>query len=436
MPRKITARQELIVDPLKGRQVVIQRPTYRVVEVPDIWQASEFSVDPTSTSDVQLAAAGMEVLPGSYFPRKLDQDSKWQPLPYDPEIAGPSGEEGQVQLVGEVCAVTLFARNELDWHVWLRLDAQLRIRMQDVIDRYFRTDIRTLAAIEEVEEGNLDKDFFRDHCRVGDTDTFPGIFCEFMVLDGYRGSDDYWSADVQDMLKLMPEEFTYAFETQSEDEDDATKLYLSFLAPHGTGEFASKPGARVYMQGLFVYDDGHSWWEIHPLDSLAYAERPGRGEVLTDADPWPRDAVIWRVYAVSNSSLHRMNTHVGPVFLKRNRSTRWYLELPAGAYTLPESALITVEITTPGFRRRPVPEDATTPGGAGLSYPQYQADFAATPGFGANTTGSGDIALGSFPIDPRDGRRKLRLDITTRWQEDRRWFGAMLRVDVQLAIRA
>ena len=258
-------------------------------------------------------------------------DCVFQKMPVPAQFRAPSGEEAQILLDGIAERVSLFMGSrddELDWHVYPRLDEA------------------TKAALREV--GPLEDN---------------KLWCEWMASDHSHDETlgrQWWSSDMDNVLllrQLPNQRGATASEHWSLEEDDAQGDSSTTVAEIDDDQTRSNSGiigGRVYLQGPFVRDRGsigpfqgnHDHLEIHPLDSIAYA-RQTDGTVIA-ARPtetsWPDRSVQWRVAALANSAKHKIN---GCGFLKQDRTTVWYLALPNHA-GLP-SASITVREDAPGF---------------------------------------------------------------------------------------
>lgn len=379
MPRDLIGRQGFIV----GNEFPAAR-----------FRASRFSVDPTAASEASqllLAGSSLEIWPPSVFPLPVScPDNKWISAPFDSPIASPSGQEGQVLLQGTVCAVSMYASGELDWHIWLHLDEARRDAMIRIIHDF------------SDHTGNILPEDDYEGCPTSDG-RFAGIFCELMVLDACDHGL-FYSADVRTLFELDRDPWG----AQS-DPGDSTRWPTTLTN-----------GRTVSLQGNFVLETQHGgWWEIHPLDSLAYqlAARP--------------DAIIWRIGAFSNSNLHKINTCDGGAYLDSARQTAWYLDLPELA--VGDGDRVNVDVAEHVFRHGL--EEGAIPGpeiGLGLVYRQpqtqyrnYRARYEVLPRPGVR-------ALSEFPIDPRDGRRKVWIGIITDPPDA---FGSMLGLDVTLSMR-
>lgn len=254
----------------------------------------------------------------------------YQKMPVPFEHRAPSGEEAQILIDGVAERVSLFMGQtdwELDWHIYPRLDDAVRTRLAQI--------------------GTLKHDT---------------VFCEFMVVDDSHdetfGGRTWYSADMDPLLLLRPVPGTDAATASEHWSQVAAEargwtggenLEVADIDSDQTRDHAGIIGGRVYLQGAFVNDDDHL--EIHPLDSIAYARDAGTGRVLTarataedGPDNWPTRAVRWRVAAVTNAGGHRINNCT---FLRKRRTTVWYLDLPSTARSA--GASIVVKEGAPGF---------------------------------------------------------------------------------------
>jgi hypothetical protein len=313
-------------------------------------------------------------------------------MPVPSELRSPAREEAQIAIDGIAQKVTLFMGKsdwELDWHIYPGLDAAVTSRLQQV--------------------GRLR----------------GTLFCEWMGVDRWEDEivgRQWWSSDMDRILSLrwpLPSPRAGA-ETASEHwslvEDDnqggSAEVVADLTDPAKRGN-ARIVGGRVYLQGAFVMDeptdtDDHAHLEIHPLDSVAYAMEP-TGAVLairgSDTD-WPTRQVTWRVGVASNAGFHRIN---GCGFVRQERTTVWYLDLPTLA-GLPTVA-VQVTDTEPGFWHSP---SNSRFGQRGVRAVDVQP---APDGVRRD--------ISAFPVDPSDGRRKLRVSVTMAQPDD--WGGLFLR---------
>jgi len=324
----------------------------------------------------------------------------YPPLPMPESFRSPSGEPGQIELRGTVDTLKVFhggTDDELDWNLFLRLDPSQRhalyqhIRAHGTGAKSAHINPTTLGANPLVESDlNL-------------------IECEWMVLDGYDNSfsdELFYSADVTDALRLDASAWDHSADVADEQNiSGASKTVTSALR-----------NRVVRVQGPLVNDADHRFKvEVHPLDSIAYAvDRNGAHiDAAPGSDHWPTTQVTWRVAAFTNSSFHRINE---AEYLKRNRHTRWFLELPSAfqrrGWSVTERL---IGFTNEGRKhggldeRRPGPADR---------YDSY--------GVTAHTARLG--------VDPRDGVNKLQVDITMTGPTDR--WGGMFLAEYSVTARA
>ncbi len=307
------------------------------------------------------------------------------------ELRSPSREEAQVIVDGIVSKVKLFMGRsdwELDWHVYLDLDEQVK------------ASLRTAGPLPA-----------------------GGLYSELMGIDRWEGEifgRQWWSSDMDGAFSLrwpLPDGHGDA-ETASEhwswaaNDDQGTNITVADANDQSRRGNSAIVGRRVYLQGPLVIDmpldtDDHNLLEIHPLDSIAYA-RDGSGTTLsarpTDAG-WPNTLVQWRVAATTNGKFHRIGSCD---FLRQPRTTVWYLALPRAA-TLPGVSTF-VTGRAPGLWHAPSNQRYTGRGVRSVSV-EPPADGAA-------------LSPASFPIDPVDGRHKLRVSITMDEPDD--WGGIFL----------
>lgn len=335
----------------------------------------------------------------------LDIFAEYPPLPIPHVLRSPSGEPGQIELGGTADEVNVFHGgwdDELDWHIYIRLDAaQRRTLFRHLIEH-------VNIAKERAEPQGLFPPLFTEQ-------TLERVFCEWMVLDGWdnsRSDEKWFSADLTRTLALRRKAWDISAEAAKQ------RLWgTKGLTVHATSDTllcadpgVGRRGAYVRLQGAFVNDRAHGFRvEIHPLDSLAYAIGTN-GEPLsaTPNNPtgWPDTVVTWRVAAFTNSSFHRIN---GADYVKKERTSTWYLPLPGWAH-LPNYST-TVSASFPNFtneaRRRPGMDDRRpTPDDKYQEYGVRQHSFAILP-------------------DPRDDIRKLNVTVTMSPPSDR-WGGMFL----------
>jgi hypothetical protein len=306
------------------------------------------------------------------------------------DFRGPAREDGQILVDGIARRISLFMGKsdwELDWHIYLDLPGSVQDQLRRV--------------------GYLHPD---------------GLFCEWMVVNRWEDEllgRQWWSEDMDQVLLLaqLPPSEREGGETVSEDwsliEDDSQGGSATTVADRDDpatrrNSALVEHGARVYLQGAFVADAEHDppHLEIHPLDSIAYSLHLATGGVwrvlsARAADQsWPDNIIRWRVAAFANSGFHRIS-NCG--FVRKARKTTWYLDLPRNALE-PESTTL-VSHVTPGFwdsnQGRRVP-------GRGVQEVSVEPAASGTP-----------LELSSFPIDRRDGRRKLKVEITMARPDER-----------------
>jgi hypothetical protein len=308
------------------------------------------------------------------------------------ELRSPSREEAQVLVSGIATRVKLFMGRrdwELDWHVYL-----------DIED-----DVKAMLS------------------RAGPLDP-SGLYSELMGIDRWEDEllgRQWWSSDFDGALSLrwpLPNARSGA-ETASEhwslvaDDDQGTNITVAQVSDPSTRTNAAIAGARVYLQGPLVNDtptdtDDHNLLELHPLDSIAYA-KDGEGRILT-AKPteaaWPDSIVHWRVAVMTNAGFHRINSCD---FVKKERTTTWYLDLPTAA-GLP-GMFTDVTARSPGLWHSPSNTRYNSRG--------VKAAVSQPPADGALLDHT------AFPADPADGRHKLRVSVTMEVPDD--WGGIFLR---------
>jgi len=293
-------------------------------------------------------------------------------LPLHPGFRGPSGEQGQILLDGIVVRVTLFAGksdDEADWHIYIRTDNP---NVQQTLGPHLRANG---VAVDDL-----------DLCR---------FYCELMVTDRHRNPpfDEFFdSADFTKPFRLSkPGSARPAWD-------------LGLIAGNNQGETQDfscnsklfRDGGRAYLQGPFVNDEAHgTLLEIHPLDSIAFA-MDATGKTIAgkkgDAD-WPKRKITWRVAWFGNSSFHRIN---GESYMKQERTTTWFLELPGEADDSP---------TFPGHH----------PPGS-ILFPSLETKpielWDGRDNVMYNSRGVESIDEAEFAVDPRDGRSKLKVSAT------------------------
>ena len=304
--------------------------------------------------------------------------SDYRVLPVHPDFRGPSGEQHQIEVDGLVNRVTLFhgrADEEFDWHVFLSLEPADARR----IGRFLR------ANGQSIPDGKVAE-----------------LYSELMLVDDWHRRAVTWppwqgsfqrkydTADLTHPLSLQKAGSAHPAHDLAEEAADEPGDSKDLS---GSSRLASQRG-RVYMQGLLVLDVGHPdpSVEIHPPDSIAFAlDASGRVLAVSEgAAGWPARTVKWRVAWFGNSTHHRVNDE-SP--LQQERTTTWYLPLP-GEAALDTSAPI--EITTEPLSLWDSKND----------------DW-------YDSRGVSTIESARQAIDPRDGRRRLRLSATMQVPQNR-----------------
>jgi hypothetical protein len=286
-------------------------------------------------------------------------------LSVPPSLQGPSGEPGQILLGGIAKKISLyhgfyeeeiFIDRELDWHIHIDVPKW----MKDTLIAHLRSKgcIITNKYLEDV-------------------------YSELMVLDSPNriGPDlGYRSGDVSLALRLRGSQHPawdlglIAAKHAGKKSRDFSK-YSQLVADQG----------YVYLQGAFVNDIHHKFQlEIHPLDSIVFAmDRFGKTlSTVYGQNGWPNNFVRWRVAVFTNSTVHRINKCS---YLKKERTTTWYLDLPSDYYK---------QSKTPRLKSL-IPHKLWN----GVSKAYYN-----------------DRSVKSFThnleTDPRDGRKKLKVSVT------------------------
>jgi len=307
------------------------------------------------------------------------------------DLRSPSREEAQIIVDGIASKVKLFMGKsdwELDWHVYLNLDEQVKARL------------RTAGPLPA-----------------------SGLYSELMGIDRWEDEivgRQWWSSDMDGVFSLrwpLPNGHPDA-ETASEhwsweaNDNQGTNITVADTSVPSSRSNSAIVGSRVYLQGPLVIDmpldtDDHNLLEIHPLDSIAYA-RDANGATLstrpTDAS-WPNTTVQWRVAVTTNGGFHRINSCD---FLRKARTTVWYLALPRAA-SLP-GMFTSVTGRAPGLWHAPSNSRYTGRGVKSVTV-EPQADGAR-------------LSHTAFPVDPVDGRHKLRVSVTMDQPDD--WGGIFL----------
>jgi hypothetical protein len=310
----------------------------------------------------------------------------YPPLPIPNALRAPGREAAQAQIGGEARRVTLFhgrSDDELDWHIYIAPDVAAR---------------RALAA------------HLRAHARGGnglDEGDFDRIYCELMVLDGWRNprfDEFFFSADVRRALHLQRPAWDYSEDAGNDQGNERELTGQSGLA---------SVGARVYLQGPFVNDAEHGLRpEIHPLDSIAYALVDGAPLAVGQDDPsWPATGLTWRVAVFANSTFHRINR---ADYQEQERTTTWLLDLPRAAQAQ--------ESETGSVNQ--VHVDVSEPGLVNRSYGAQGLD-GARPTAALNYVRYGVLSADhAIVTDPALGRRQLRVRV--RMDRADRWGGMYL----------
>lgn len=294
-------------------------------------------------------------------------------------MRSPSGEEAQIQIDGIARRMSLYMDRsdwELDWHIYLNLPTDVENRLR--------------------QSGQLNS---------------GGLFFELMVVNRWEDEilgRQWWSDDMDGafLLKRLPEPLRQGGQTTSEDwsliaddnqGDNVTVAELNRPSRRNSALI----GARVHLQGAFVRDAGHdpAHLEIHPLDSIAFAYRrsnSGQWTVMSERPQtpgWPVRRIRWRVAAFTNANFHRVNDCP---FIDKVRTTVWFLDLPRDGNQAEARTHVTSR--NPGFWDRAAQERIA---GSGIRSVRVEPPPRANP-----------YERSAFPVDPHDGRHKLRVDIT------------------------
>ncbi len=289
-----------------------------------------------------------------------------------PAFISPSREPGQILLDGLVTKVSLFhggGDDEADWHVYIALKRE---------DKDILSDYLTSSGVYHKVD-------------------FSTIYSEIMVLDKYSnhiGDEKFYPADFTLPLLLFKSgsrhpawEFgLHSTRVQSEEKNYTNNSRLR--------------GGRVYLQGAYVNDKEHygvdvvakkvymKKAEIHPLDGMAFAMDED-GSVYSakyGEQGWAQSYVRWRVAFFANSGYHRINGHD---YLKKDRTTTFYLDLPANAYAGAEKGAVDIRLLKE--------QQQLWDGSREIYY----------SGKGWRSTEPGVIVE-----DPSDGRKKLKVTAT------------------------
>jgi len=320
-----------------------------------------------------------------WFADAVSPDGGYPPLPAPPEFRGPSGEPGQILLQGRATKSSVFhggSDDELDWHVYMRLSPTVRKRLLTHLLRHGagakKAHLLAPGVYAPLKEVDLEQ-----------------AYCEFMVVDGYKNEtfDERWySADVTRVLMLPRTAWSYSAKAASDQN-------VSGSTAHANDSRLVKDGVMVYQQGAFVNDAEHGFKvEIHPLDSIAYALNSAGTPLTYDTTEsrWPVDQVTWRVAAFTNSTWHRID---GADYLKKKRTTTWWLPLPQNAYK--RGYRVNLAVSTPGFTNRSRVEHTSL--SSRRPTPQSYSDYRVE---------SVNYDVGP---DPREGgRQKLRVTVVMR----------------------
>jgi hypothetical protein len=290
-----------------------------------------------------------------------------------PEFAGPSGEPGQIMVDGPATEVALFhgrSDDEDDWHVYVDIPLSTSSKLVDY-----------LAA----------RNIFVTMVQLGT------LYSEIMTIDKYKftwSDDKFYSADFTSSFSLFGtvhpawEAGLIAIDNQGRVQD--------------VSHYSRLIGGRTYLQGAFVNDRDHGTLpEIHPLDSIAFAMDSAGMPISAKGGQtgWPRKYVKWRVGVFSNSSFHRI---ADESYIKKDRTTTWYLDLPRDA--------IAGGPTTPGNIR--VTEERLRLWDGGNGY-WYTGRLWRT------------LVPWTIAVDPKDGRKKLK--VTTIMQPPNKFGGIVVR---------
>jgi hypothetical protein len=313
---------------------------------------------------------------------------KYPPVPFPPALRSPSGEPGQAILAGTAEHIKVFhggTADELDWHVYIRPDQETRSALASHL-RHHAKGAGSLRGLESDEGADL-------------------AYAEWMVLDGYKSTftdDRFYSADVGRALDLPDSAWSYSALA-------ASQQNLSGVSKPADNSGLVLDDAWVYLQGPLVNDSAHGFrLEIHPLDSIAYAFDPSTGMPLSIDEThrlWPRTSVTWRVAAFTNSTIHRI---ARADYLRKVRTTTWYLPLPRNAQRGPVPP---VTAKFPGFENHPLKH-----GTSGLSKKRHTSR---TP------YGSYRVQAHSYRI-VRDRRNVRKLKVTISMKEPNTWGGMFI----------
>jgi hypothetical protein len=347
-------------------------------------------------------------------------------VPVPPEFRGPSGEPGQIMLDGMVKSLTAFhgdVDDEADWHVTIALVGTVRGRLRDILKSTYSS-------------------MPNDDCDRTESCNLATIYSELMVCDRHKSttfdeffySADYtlpyllsqppadrrpvWASNFDGTPRVLDPDWTG--EHPAWDLGLITQFGQS--GDHDFSQYSNLDAGRVYLQGAFVEDAEHrrcrptpgipcsiappkfatvTRFEIHPLDSIAFAmNEPGALLFVQRRDPgWPSDFVKWRVAVFANSKFHRINDEA---YVKKVRTTTWYLDLPSNAENSWGDLATTIRV---------------------IEQPRRLWD-------GGNkkwyfSRGVNSYVPWTLAVDPKDGRKKLKIVAKMNIPDD--WGGIVVR---------
>lgn len=200
----------------------------------------------------------------------------------------------------------------------------------------------------------------------------------------------------------------------------------------------------IWMQGLYVVDNGHGKYELHPMYGLAWMwietfkpdnytydfgsrngslKKGAKVKLISSDSPnvgdYPDTELIWRVSVFANSNLHKINKCS---LATKERITVWYLSLPSKAYTQNFNGSIKVRVTR---RTCKLSNDMLSRG---------VNDIEETP----NLTSPGDYSdtdqlfdLTDFPTDPSDNKPKFRYAVKMNQSDE---YGGMIVRDYKFTV--
>jgi hypothetical protein len=273
----------------------------------------------------------------------------YKPLPVPLSYQGASGEPGQILLDGIVQKITLY-----------------HDRFDDEADWHV-------------------------YIRPERADWPQDMYCEIMVLDDFEtpflGDDKFFTADFSRAFRLIKEgSVNPAWEVGLKAIDEQSDS-VNVTEAGVTSRVVAHQG-RAYLQGPYVNDEAHGTRvEIHPLDSIAFAIDDSDQTIAAKwgQPAWPETSVRWRVAYFANSSHHRIN---GEKYVKKERTTTWFLDL-----------------------LRPNPLNVVSMGNVSITEIRRQLRFKDTNKM-HDGRGFKSIAPHELVIDPKDGRRKLKVSST------------------------